>query len=82
MLRISLVHLFNVNIQSKLGYMASDIDDVKATINSEIGNPLRSLHGLLFPITAKRSFEMHHTPDSMAPTTTFVIPAVEQWLGQ
>ena len=48
--------------------------------DSERGNPLTPLHGLLFPISNKGYFYMHHTTDMIAHTTAFVTPVVEHWL--
>ena len=36
---------------------------VKDHSDSERGNPVLSLHGLLFPINSKVSFYMHHPTD-------------------
>ena len=36
--------------------------------------------GLLFPISSKGSFNMHHPTDKIANTTVFVAPVVEHWL--
>ena len=52
---------------------------VKDHSDSERGNPLPS-HGLLFPISSKGSFYMHHPTDRMTHTTAFVTPVVEHWL--
>ena len=38
------------------GYMVSDIIMVKDQSHCERGNPVLSLHGLLFPINSKGSF--------------------------
>ena len=46
--------------------------------DSQRGNLLQPLHGLLFPIRNKGSFYMHHHKYKIAHTTTFVIPVVEQ----
>ena len=43
-------------------------------------NLLPSLHGLLFPISSKGSFYMHHTPDRIVHTMHFVTPVAEHWL--
>ena len=59
------------------GYMASDM--VKDHSDSEKGNPLPP-HRLLFPISSKGSFYMHHPTDRIAHTTAFVTPVVEHWL--
>ena len=50
------------------GYMASHT--VKDHSDSERGNPL-SPHGLLFPISSKRSF-IYHPTDRITHTTAFV----------
>ena len=55
------------------GYMASDNSD------SERGN-LLPLHRLLFPISSKVFFYMHHPTDRIIHITAFVTPVVEQWL--
>ena len=47
--------------------------------DSERGNPLLP-HGLLFPISSKGSFYIHHPTDRITHTTTFVTPVVEHWL--
>ena len=53
---------------------------VKDHSESERGNLLSLLHGLLFPISSKRYF-MYTTPtDRIAHTITFVTPVVEQFL--
>ena len=59
------------------GYMVSDM--VKDHTDSEKGNPLPP-HRLLFPISSKGSFYMHHPTDRKAHTTAFVTPVVEHWL--
>ena len=48
-------------------------------VHSEKGNPLPP-HGLLFPISSKGSFDMHHPTDRIAHTMVFVIPVVKHWL--
>ena len=58
-------------------YMASDM--VKDRSDSEKGNLLPP-HGLLFPISSKFFFYMHHPADRIAHTTAFVTPVVEHWL--
>ena len=45
----------------------------------ERGNPLLP-HGLLFPISSKGSFYMHHPTDRITHTTAFVTPVMEHWL--
>ena len=52
---------------------------VKDHSDSERGNPL-PLHGLLFPISSKGLFYMHHPTDRIAHTTALVTPVVEHWL--
>ena len=52
---------------------------VKDHSHSERGNPLPS-HRLLFPISSKGSFYMHHPTDRIAHTRAFVTPVVEHWL--
>ena len=37
-------------------------------------------HGLLFLISSKGSFYMHHPTDRIAHTTSFVTPVAEHWL--
>ena len=49
---------------------------VKDHSDSEKGNPLLP-HRLLFLISNKASFNMHHPTDRIAHTTGFVIPVVE-----
>ena len=44
---------------------------VKDHSDRELGNPLPP-HGLLFPISSKGSFYMHHPTDRIAHTSTFV----------
>ena len=56
-----------------VGHMVKDHSD------SERGNPLPP-HGLLFPISSKGSFYMHHPTDRITHTTAFVTPVVEHWL--
>ena len=51
---------------------------VKDHSDSEKGNPLP--HSLLFPISSKVFFYMHHPTDRIAHTTAFVTPVVEHWL--
>ena len=41
---------------------------VKDHSDSERGNPLLPLHGLLFPISSKGSFCMHHPTDMITHT--------------
>ena len=48
--------------------------------DSQIGNPLPPLHGLLFPISGKGVFYMHHPTDRIAQSTAFVTPVVEHCL--
>ena len=52
---------------------------VKDHSDSEKGNPLPQ-HGLLFPISSKGSFIMHHPTDMIAHIKAFVTPVVEHWL--
>ena len=47
---------------------------------SERGNLLPALHELLFQISSKGSFIMHHPTDRILHTTIFVTPAVEHLL--
>ena len=56
-----------------IGHMVKDHSD------SERGNLLPP-HGLLFPISSKGSFIMHHPIDRIVHTTVFVTPVVEHWL--
>ena len=58
-----------------VGHMVKDHSD------SERGNPLPSLHGLLFLINSKNSF-ISTIPDRIAHTTTFITPVMEHWLDQ
>ena len=60
------------------GYMAIR-HMVKDHSDSERGNPLPP-HGLLFQISSKVFFYMHHPTDRMTHTTVFVTPFVEHWL--
>ena len=57
-----------------VGYMIKDHSDSKR------GNPLLQLHGLLFSISRKGYFYMHHPTDRIAHTMTFVTPVMEHWL--
>ena len=43
---------------------------------------LPPLHGLLFSISSKRSFYMHHPTDRTAHTTAYITPVVEHLLEQ
>ena len=52
---------------------------VKDHSDHEEGNPLPP-HRLLFPISSKGSFYMHHPTDRITQTTAFVTPVVEHWL--
>ena len=52
---------------------------VKNHSDSERGNLLLP-HGLLFLISSKGSFYMHHPTDMIAHTRAFVTPIVEHWL--
>ena len=52
---------------------------VKDHLDSERGNPLPS-HGLLFPISSKFFFYMHHPTDRITHITAFVTPVVEHWM--
>ena len=54
-------------------YMVKDHSDF------ERGNPLPP-HGLLFPISSKVFFYMHHPRDRITHTTGFVTPVVDHWL--
>ena len=54
---------------------------VKDHSDSERGN-LQPLRGLLFPISSKVPFYMHHPTDRIAHITTFVTPVLEHWLEQ
>ena len=56
-----------------VGHMVEDHSD------SEKENP-PPLHGLLFPISSKGFFYMHHPTNKIAHTTAFVTPVVEHWL--
>ena len=46
--------------------------------DSERGNPLPP-HGLLFAISSKMFFYMHHPTDRITHTTAFVTPVVGHW---
>ena len=52
---------------------------VKDHTDSERGNLLPP-HRLIFPISSKGSFYMHHPTDRLTHTTVFVTPVVEHWL--
>ena len=52
---------------------------VKNHSDSERGNPLLPLHGLLFEISSKGSF-ICTIPDRIMHSTAFVTPTVEHWL--
>ena len=55
---------------------------VKYQSDSERGNllPPLDLLELLFQISVKGYFVIHHPTDMIANTTTFVTPVVEHWL--
>ena len=53
---------------------------VKYHTDSEIGNPLPPLHGLLFPINSKGSFICTISQTRIAHTTAFVTPVVDPCL--
>ena len=53
---------------------------VKDHSDSERGNLLPPLHGLLFPINSRGSFICTTPTGRIAHTTAFVIPVVEHWL--
>ena len=55
---------------------------VKNHSDSERGNPLPLLHGLLFPNSSKCSFYIHHPTDRIAHTMAFATQVVEHWLEQ
>ena len=55
------------------GYMVKDHTD------RDKGNLLPP-HGLLFPISSKGFFYMHHPTDRITHTTAFVTPVVGHWL--
>ena len=70
---------------------------VKDHSDNERGNPLMSLHGLLFPISSKGSFicivhitafitpfvlYMHHPTDRIGHAMVFVTPLMGHWLEQ
>ena len=52
---------------------------VKDHSDGERGNPLLP-NGLLFLISSKGSFYIHHRTDRIAHTTAFVTPVVVHWL--
>ena len=56
-----------------VGHMVKDHSD------SERGNPLPP-HRLLFSISSKGYFYMHHPTDRITHTTAFVTAVVEHWL--
>ena len=49
---------------------------------SERGNPLPSLHGLLFSISTNGIFYIHLHTHRIKHTTAFITPVVEDWLNQ
>ena len=51
---------------------------VKDHSDSETGNLLVSIYWLLFPISGKEY--LHHPPDRIVHTTSFVTPVVEHWV--
>ena len=51
---------------------------VKDHSDSETGNLLLSIYWLLFPISGKEY--LHHPPDRIVHTTSFVTPVVEHWV--
>ena len=53
---------------------------IKDHSDSERRNLLPPLHRLLFLITSKDFFYMHHTSDRIAHTMAFVTPVVEHWM--
>ena len=57
-----------------IGHMVKDSSD------SDRGNPLPPLHGLLFLISSKVFSNMHHPTDRIAHTMAFVIPTMQDWL--
>ena len=61
------------------GYMASDIIMVKDHSDNDRRNLLLP-HGLLFYISSKGVFYVHHPTDRIAHTTAFVSPVMEHWL--
>ena len=48
--------------------------------DSERGNPLPPLQGLLISISSRGYFFMHHPTDRITHTTAFVTPVVEHWM--
>ena len=52
---------------------------VKDHSDSEKGNPLPP-HRLLFPISSKGFFYMHHPTYRIAHTTAFATPVLQHWL--
>ena len=71
--------LFNDALNTFYLRLYGVIHMVKDHSESERGNPLPP-HGLLFPISSKGFFYMHHHTDRIAHTTAFVTPVVEHWL--
>ena len=55
---------------------------VKDHSDSKRGNLLLPLHGLLFLISSKESFHMHHPIDRITHTIAFFAPIVDHWLEQ
>ena len=60
-------------------HMASDIILVKDHSDRKRGNSLMQ-HELLFPISKKRFFYVHHPTDRITHITAFVTPVVEHLL--
>ena len=56
------------------GYMVED------HLYSETGNPLPPLHWLLFPISSKEYFYIHHPTERIVHTTAFVTPVPKHLL--
>ena len=68
-------YLFNDALNTFYLRLYGVIHMVKDHLDSERGNPLPP-HGLLFPISRKDSFYMHHLIDRIAHTAAFVTPVV------
>ena len=69
------IHLYTFYLRVySVGHMVKDHSDSKR------GNLLLPLHGLLFLISSKESFHMHHLTDRIPHTMAFFSPIVEHWL--
>ena len=55
---------------------------VKDSTDNERGNLLLPLNGLLFLISIKGIFYMHHPTDMIVHTMAFITPVLDHWLEQ